>query len=893
MTLDRRRFLRGAGSAAFAGSHLFAQSGPRLAIVLDPRDPVATAAPARWAAEQLRATGEARGLRAVVLENPEARQAGDLFVLGAGPSPAALRAIASSRLSLSEIPESLAIVPAQEGVLACGRDVRALVYALLELADRVRHAENPVEALQAVRPVAESPANRIRSVARCFTSDVEDKPWYNDRAMWPAYLGMLAAQRFNRFSLTFGIGYDFIREVSECYFHFAYPFLVSVPGYDVRASGLPEEERDANLAMLRLISNETAARGLEFQLGLWTHAYDWAANPNVNYTITGLTPERHAAYCRDALQRLLEACPAITGVTFRIHGESGVPEGSYDFWKTVFDGIVRCGRRVAIDMHAKGMDFQMIEVALATGMPVTVSPKYWAEHMGLPYHQAAIRELEMPREAKGFFALSSGARRFLRYGYGDLLREDRRYGVLHRIWPGTQRVLLWGDPEMAAAYGRESSFCGSDGVELFEPLSFKGRKGSGLPGGRCAYADSSLNPHYDWEKYEYTYWLWGRLLYNPDSPPETWRRLLSSRYGKAAPSVERALASASRILPLVTTAHGPSGANNSYWPEMYTNMPTVDASRRHPYSDTPAPKRFGAASPFDPELFATVDEYAAELLSAPSGKYSAVHVATWLAEAADTAARSLAEAERNAPHPSSVEFRRLKADVDLLTGLGRFFAWKFRSALLYALYEKSGDRKALAEAVRAYRAARAAWADLSEKARGVYRADVTFGYVAHMRGHWADRLAAIDADLADMEKQLAQAADGAVRAEPERVARAIAAALGKPTPMPFACRHDPPLKFRPGDSISVTVSVRGAARPDSVRLHYRRVNQAERWRTEDMIPEGQHYRAVIPAEYTGSPYPLQYYFTLRQNAGAWIYPGFNAHLCGRPYFVVRQVRGEN
>ena len=42
--------------------------------------------------------------------------------------------------------------------------------------------------------------------------------------------------------------------------------------------------------------------------------------------------------------------------------------------------------------------------------------------------------------------LSAGSRSFLRYGYGDLLREDRKWGVLHRIWPGTQRLLLWGDP---------------------------------------------------------------------------------------------------------------------------------------------------------------------------------------------------------------------------------------------------------------------------------------------------------------------------------------------------------------------------------------------------------------------------------------------------------------
>src|SRR5262249_32362429 len=237
-----------------------------------------------------------------------------------------------------------------------------------------------------------------------------------------------------------------------------------------------------------------------------------------NYTIEGLTAENHALYCRDALTALLRACPAIAGVTFRIHGESGVTEGSYDFWKTVFDGAVRCGRKVDIDMHAKGIDQRMIDVALATGLPVSVSPKFVAEHMGMPYHQAAIREQEMPKgERTGLMALSTGTRSFTRYSFADLLREDRRYSVLHRVWPGTQRLLVWGDPVFASAYARAFSIGGASGVEVMEPLSFKGRRGSGEPKGdqanpgrRCAYADFSLAPRWDWQKYARTYQVWGR-----------------------------------------------------------------------------------------------------------------------------------------------------------------------------------------------------------------------------------------------------------------------------------------------------------------------------------------------------------------------------------------------
>ncbi|KKL74993.1 hypothetical protein LCGC14_2059350, partial [marine sediment metagenome] len=517
-------------------------------------------------------------------------------------------------------------------LLATGSDVRGLVYALLELADRVEHAPHPVAQLQRPDRIVEQPANRVRSIARLFTSELEDKPWYYDKSFWRGYLSMLIAQRFNRFSLTLGLGHNFPRRVPDSYFYFAYPFLVSVAGYEVEAVGLGAEERERNLSMLRWISEQAADRGLHFQLGLWTHAYEFIDSPDVNYPIAGLTPDNHAAYCRDALYALLDACPAIAGVTFRAHSESGIPQGSYEFWKTVYDGVTRTGRQSAIDIHSKGIDHELIDIAVATGLPVNISPKHWAEHMGLPYHQGAIRELEWARPDPQADPNRERLRRFTRYGYADYLTEDRAYGVLHRIWPGTQRLLLWGDPVLAAGFGRCANFCGSAGLELCEPLSFKGRMGSGLSGGRNGYADPSLRPAGgDWQKYLYSYRLWGRLLYDPDAPPESWRRYLKTAFGPAGAHCEAALAHASRVLPLITVAHHPSASNNSYWPEMYTNMPIVDPERPHPYGDTPAPKTFGAVGPLDPALFAGIDEFADELLSGRrTGKYSPLDVARWL-----------------------------------------------------------------------------------------------------------------------------------------------------------------------------------------------------------------------------------------------------------------------
>lgn len=893
MRSSRREFLKTGATIAATGA-LTGATSQGVSIIVDPTDAIASAPPAVWAAKELETHLAAAHVPVRRFAKVSQAPANHVCIVAAGmTAPVAREALKGADVTVASAPEALAVVPSRAGgrsiLLATGHDTRALVYALLDLSDRVQNASDPQAVLNIRTASAERPANLVRSVMRMFCSDVEDKPWYNDREMWPEYLTMLAAQRFNRFNLALGIGYDFIRQVTDAYFLFAYPFLLDVPGYKVRVPQLPESERDRNLEMLRFISEQTVARGIEFQLGIWTHGYEWINSPNPNYTIEGVTRENHGPYCRDAVRMLLKSCPAISGITFRVHGESGVEEGSYDFWKTVFEGVATCGRTVRIDMHAKGMDQTMEDVGLATGMPITIAPKYWAEHMGMPYMQAEIRELERPRagrQATGLMKLSAGSRSFLRYGYGDLMREDRRWGIIHRIWPGTQRLLIWGDPVTAAAHARAFTFCGSDGVELMEPLSFKGRRGSGIAGDRCGYADQSLRTRWDWQKYLYTYRVWGRSLYNPDRDPDVWRRYLTKEFGPAALQLDAAVANATRILPIITTTHGASAGNNTYWPEMYVNQSLIDAEHPAPYSDTPAPKVFGNVSPLDPQLFSRINDFADELLNGKqSGKYSPIEVAQWIEDYAGEAARNLAQAESKAAGKSRPEYRRLNIDVALQAGLGRFFGAKLRSAVLYRIYEQTGDRTALEESLKAYRSARTAWAELANTAKGIYMADVTAGEHRHLRGHWLDRLPAIDADIAAIEKKLAAAKPG----EPQtNVHAAIRSALERPSRTSIPCRHTPAPRFAAGKPLEIDLWLE--KQPSSVLLHYRHVNQAERYQSAEMRTVEGRYRATIPGNYTESPYPLEYYFEVKPSAEtAFLYPGFSPELTNQPYFVVRRA----
>ncbi|MBV9744189.1 MAG: hypothetical protein JO099_10520 [Acidobacteriia bacterium] len=879
-SIPRRRFLKQAGQATALGclgTRLTAASG-RIALIANPAGKLIAAPSVQWALGELRQAFEAKGASCITAATPS--EAGD-FSLGV------IVATESAALPSEGFRLAPEIIQAKPCVRASASDTRGFVYALTELADRVRHGSDPVASLALASPLVVRPANLVRSIARAFVSEVEDKSWYYDRAFWREYLTALVVNRFNRFSLTLGLGYDFPRGVTGDYLHFAYPYLVAVPRYNVRAAPLDDAERDRNLEMLRFISEETARRGMDFQLGLWTHAYEWTDSPHSDHHILGLTPQNHGAYCRDALTLLLKTCPSIQGITFRVHGESGIPEGSYDFWRTVFEGVQRAGRPVEIDMHAKGIDNKMMDVAAATGMPVKISPKYWAEHMGLGYHQAAIRELEMPQaghEDDPIFSLSNGSRRFLRYGYGDLFQEGRRFDVLFRMWPGTQRMLLWGDPVMAAAYGRASHFCGASGVEICEPLFFKGREGTGRPQGRCGYADESLTPKSDWQKYAYTYRLWGRLLYDPQADADQWQRHLRTEFGPAAHPLEDALAHASRVLPLLTTAHQPSASNRGSWVELPANMPIAEG-QPSPYSDTPTPKRFGTVSPLDPELFASIEEHAAELLQDRRGpKYSPVEVAQFFEDTTTAAEHALEDASRQATSRTDPAFRRMEEDVRIQIGLGRFYSAKLRAGVLFEIFRKTGNLEAHGQALAAYGKARAIWAAIAERARKVYVADLTYGEIPVRRGHWLDRLPAIDRDLAAVEASRF----GAGPDPTDRVLRAIAQAAGHPARTSVKCTHNPPKTFQPGSAVRLGLSVHGAA--TEVHLHYRRVNQAERWQSLVMKGEGSAFQATIPAAYTQSPFALQYYFELRPpKAAPTLYPGFDEFFANQPYFVVEKA----
>jgi len=855
-----------------------------VSIVVGTGDTIASAPPSQWAVSQLQAALGSVGISVQLASAVSQATAGNVVLVVAGAtSVLAGQILAVAGVAVPAAAESLVLAHGSADgravLLAAGRDARGLGYAVLELTDRVLLSTSAAGALTVNPAVVEQPSVRIRSISRLFQSELEDKPWFNDRTFWTGYLGMLAADRINRFSLCLGMGYDWGMVgggVGDPYFFFAYPFFVSIGGVSVTT--LSTVERAANLTMLRFISDECAKRGIDFQLALWTHGYNY---PSTTYAVRGLPGNGsagHAQYCRDALSAIVTACPGITGVTFRVHNESGIDTGSYPFWQTVFSALTpfaQAGRPIEIDLHGKECYQQHVDAALATGNPAVISPKKVGEHQGIPCHQMSLRHSERSNSPDRTVINGQASRA----GYSNFLKENRTHGVLHRIWPGSQRVLLTGDPVFAAGYGKSSSFCDSAGVEWCEPLSGKGRRNTGTTGNRCGYSDLSLNPTYDYQKYLYSYRVWGRLLYNPDADPEVWRRYLRAQFGAAAqPAVESALGNASRIILLLTTCHGAGVSWHDYWPEMDTNFPIMDGQPSK--SDTNSPLR--SATSFDPQLFLDIDAYADALLNGTvfaQDKYLPIEFAQWMEDLANTAATALATAASQVTNPNDPVFRRLSIDVTIQSGLGLFYGRKWRSAVLWSIHRKTNDATAKADAIALYNSAKQAWTSLAATA-SVYRNDITYGPDNQQRGHWSDRLAAFTNDINAMT-----AAGAFTTVNYNTTAAAISTVKGTPArPVP-GCTHIPPASFSAGQSIAIVLTADAAT--TGVKLYYRHVNQAVDWQVLTMTPSNGAYSGTIPTAYTQTVFPIQYYFALTKGSSGVLYPGLDATLSNQPYHVLR------
>ncbi len=647
------------------------------------------------AAERVHALASARGGLVVV--------AG----LGSGIGPAA-RLLKASRIPAPTGAEALAVRHTmwqeKPALVVSGADDRGLMYALLDVADRIAWATDPANPLSEVKDAAEKPYVVERALSMYTMNRAHFESYFYDQKYWARYLDMLARNRFNTFALLFA--YE-----NAGYFSPPYPYFFDVDGFrDVRVVGLAAEKQRRNLQMLNRVIEMTHQRGLNFTLGIWDHIYRGGvpgptahAKKPTPGLVWGVTAKNLVPYTKAALARFLRLVPAIDAIQFRMHGESGLKRGEMPiFWENVYQVVKDVRPDIRFDARAKNFPHALIDKALGMGIPIRMCTKYWAEQMGLPFHPTHINRQNQ---------------RDRRHGYADMLRYPKTYSMHWRLWNGgTTRILLWGDPNYVRRFARSTHLYDGQGFEVNEPLATKMQdhphdmKPFALLDPKYRYTD------YEFERYWHFFQLFGRVGYNPRTPPEVWRREFERRFGKdAAPFVERGLHRASQVLPRIVATCFP-----------YKRFPTtrgwVEKQRRETLPE------YARAEGSDTAQFMSIGEAARLYLEGkPTVRLHPLRNSEWYARASSDVLQMVEQAESRIGEHKSKEFVSTIVDLRILANLALYHSRRIHAGLGWAFYRRTRDLHALDDAIHHESRAIEAWQHIVKAAGDVYHHDLRFG----------------------------------------------------------------------------------------------------------------------------------------------------------------------
>lgn len=845
--------------------------------------------PAQRAVKTLSDALTAHGFQ--VTEGPEPAPEGTVsFTIGiTGECERIDDGLAQHGLNVPDAPESLLIarIATQNSpaFIVAGRDTRGLVYALLEAAEAVRATPSGGDPLAAVPEMRETPLLRVRSVTTQLFNEELERSWYESEAYWHWFFGMLAANRFNNYTLTFGHNTNYMVP--------PYAWLFEVPEYpDVRVAGMDNAERERNLRTFQRIGEIAREHGVDFTVGLWTQlpvvavreGLDYGASPVENLPAGALGGD----YCAKGLRRLLELCPAVSGVQLRMNLESGIPEDQQEaYYTSLFDAIANCGRPVRLDMRYKSLSQRTIDLAVAAGLDLTVSTKYWCEHMGLPFH---------PTWQDPAYSES-------RYGYGAMLHYPRNYRVVYRLWTvGTSRLLLWGDPEYAARFAESCTMGGGEGFEIFAPLTNKGYGND--PGQWRIFAEPS-DEHYTWE-YE-RYWAYflafGRYGYNPNTDAVVWERAFAQRFGDVGPHVSRAYREASQILPLISTTTLFSAANWRFWPEMLPCM-HLDAYRAIQPSDQ---AQFYAIAPFSSRQNWRAEGWASQhsayvedaIAGNLNSKWTPVEVANRLDELADATVEALDAARAKAEALDTREFDATEMDLRALAHLARYHAEKKRAATHLEFFRLTNDSARLPLVWKHIRQAKSEWEQIVSLTDGMYYDRMVFGFSQEHHsdfldrlqihtGHWKDRLPEAQADV-DFVAGLLQANGIALDVDVAAAEQSLKRLPGEtPLAQKPAIEHERITTLEVGQDLTATARVASVEPLRDVSVYYRAMDQTRPWKRTLMQPTGDGaYTATIPAAEIDPRFDFLYYLEARVAHGGTFWPDWQRET---PYVVVQVQR---
>jgi hypothetical protein len=774
---------------------------------------------------------------------------------------------------IPEVPEALLIwktaLENKQVWIIYGFDDRGLMYGLLDVTDRIRWSTDRESPMSEVREIIEKPAVKERAISIYTMNRTYWESRFYDEKYWARYLDLLAQNRFN--SLVVIFGYSNGGFLAPCY-----PYFFDVDGFPgVRMIGMTQKEQKRNLIAFNKLIKMTHDRGIRFTVGIWDHIYRGDQGENIQGTnnpadkpipgtVLGVTDENLIQYSKAALSKFVQLIPELDAIQFRMHSESGLKIGEQDaFWADIFRMIKKTSPQMHLDLRAKGLPESVVQSAIDIGVNFRITTKYWMEQMGMPFHPTQVNPDpdESPR----------------RHSYANMLRYPKQYNMIWRLWNGgTSRILLWGDPEYARRFAESTHLYDGDGFEVNEPLATKMQS---QPFGVKSF--DLLNPPYRYYDYEFErYWhffqVFGRIGYNPDTPPEVWQKEFELRFGKnAAPFIEEALHRASAVMPRIVASCFP-----------YSGFPMVRGwAEKQPLGNLP---EYAGNEGSDIQQFANFDEEARLLVYGGETVKTLPSVnSRWFEQTSDDLNKLILEAENTMENNRSKEFNSTITDLKIISNLALFHSRRIPAAVSYRIFLLTHEISVLDDAIAFEKNAIEDWKKIVASAGDVYAADLIMGLRrVNLCGHWRDELISLEKGLVNLEqerKDLKPA--GRVKSAPHYRFK-----TSSDNNNLFEIAHRPVTSAPAGKPITINLIASNHSGIKWVKLSYRNVNQELEYKTVQMFPDGKKdsYQVTIPAEEINPKWDFMYFLKIMDNKGnGIIYPDLNKET---PYIFVKLIR---
>ncbi len=705
-------------------------------------------------------------------------------------------------------PESFATLffPHEGGarVYGIGSDDVGTMYAAFEIAEQIELGGYRSLKTLKIEEKKLAPSILVRGINLLIhTQALEDRfSWFHSEDFWSGFLNTIAKARFNFLDLHGAF------DLVSTQFPNLFPYFTYLSDYP--QVGVGKIKSDLNKFSLRRIVEMANKRGIN--VSLMNYSVPWSIPQN---PIPDTDQNTLSLYNSQALKQLLEDCPMLNGIGFRI-GESGAEP---DFFQEAFlKPLAQDQRKRPLFVRTWLTDPPALR-NLIQSYPnnVVLEIKFNGDHLALPYPVTGGHMKEWHS-----------------HSYLDYFNQPRKYSILFELKAnGTYRIFPWGD----LTFIRRTLQC----VNQYQAEGFSLETYStGYPH-VDAYSNTAVTDfrYYDWtyERDWYYFLMWGRLAYNPQESDQVFIRSFEYHFGeKAGRAIFNALQKISHVIPTITAALTSGPDKRSHAPEISPPLPVSEILK---------------TKSFDSFSVRSIEEEADHLISGQAdGRRSPLTLLSDIANEASQAASEMRTAvseirrplAMNASNPKEMkayrEWESWTLDFQALEAMSRFYRDKASAAVNLGVFQKRGDLPSLIIATEKIQAASKAWTELCNYTTIHYHPFLETFLIGGSQFHWNQYPPNAERDIQDLTNAYQE----------WLTKKKWIQTLG----------HIPLRRSKPDQPLLLTVSIPPDANIGTLLVSYRNsVGTAGRVQMKSSNMQGVYY-AQIPAEQV-KPGVFEYY----------------------------------